>query len=251
VNLNYAYLPGWLENNALFRKIFLYRKLYLTKRKFSHFSQYGEDISIEKFFPKKNFKGFYVDVGCFHPVKYNNTYKLYRKGWRGINIDVDDIKIEGFNLSRSHDTNIACAISDTSGEVTWFSNGFYSLTNTLDPGYAKRRGKGKRQYLERKTNANTLSYVIDGTKYKDIEIDFLSVDAEAHDLQVLKSLDFDRYKPKIIAIESHVNHFGQLQSDELYSYITGKGYTLVNWVVMTLIFQRNTDSGEPKGRVWT
>ena len=47
-----------------------------------------------RFFPKK-YKGFFVDVGCFHPIKYNNTYRLYRKGWRGVNIDIDAIKIEG------------------------------------------------------------------------------------------------------------------------------------------------------------
>ena len=119
-----------MERNFIFRKLFLFRKLYLTKLKFTHYSGAGEDISIRKLFPG-DFRGLFVDVGCYHPIKYNHTWALYKKGWRGINIDIDDIKIELFNMVRREDVNIACAVSDKPGIVKYYRAGLFSQINSL------------------------------------------------------------------------------------------------------------------------
>ena len=209
------------------------RKLYLTQTKFSHFSQFAEDISIARLFDK-NYKGFFVDVGCFHPKKYNNTWRLYKRGWRGINIDIDSIKIAGFNLVRSKDVNISCAISDTEGELTYYSNGFYSLTISLDESFVKNNVKGK-NYIKKTTPTKKLTTILDESKYKDKQIDFLSIDAEAHDLEVLMSLDIERYNPKLIAVETHFALFTEVTESPLYQYLLSKGYCLVGWCGLTLL----------------
>ncbi|MCB0566748.1 MAG: FkbM family methyltransferase [Phaeodactylibacter sp.] len=233
---NYAHLPAWLENNWLFRKGFLLRKLFLTRRKFSHYAQFAEDVAVIRQF-HKGYKGIFVDVGCFHPVKYNNTYRLYRKGWRGVNIDIDKIKIEGFNMVRRGDVNIARAVSSETGEFTYWSNGFYSLTITLDEAFAA----GKPGYRKKVVKADTLTNILDGTKYKGRQIDFLSVDAEGHDFEVLRSLDFERYAPRLIAVETHYPTFDEVKNDALYQLLTGLGYVLANWVGLTLLFRRKGD----------
>ena len=233
MSLNYSHLPSWLENNRLFRFFFLIRKIFITKRVFRHFGQFAEDVTIGRLFPK-SYKGFFVDVGCFHPVKYNNTYALYRRGWRGINIDIDSIKIDGFRIARPRDTNIAAAVSTTEGEVTVYSDGFYSLNTTLDPKYAAERGR----YREKTLPASRLDRLIDGTKYKDSPIDLLTVDAESHDLEVLKSLDFERYAPKVVAVETHLQDLDAVADSELYQFITAKGYSLAGWCGLTLVFRR-------------
>jgi hypothetical protein len=79
--------------------------VFLTRSSLRYWSQYGEDIVLDRVLNLKR-KGFFVDVGCYHPVQYSNTYKLYRLGWRGINIDLDAIKIEAFNLRRPGDVNM-------------------------------------------------------------------------------------------------------------------------------------------------
>ena len=214
----------------MFKAIFLFRKLFLTKTRFSHYSQFAEDISIARLFPKK-YQGFFVDVGCFHPKKYNNTWRLYKKGWRGINIDIDEIKIAGFKLLRPSDTNICCAVSNKDGEVKYFSNGYYSLTISLDEAFTE----GKKGYIEKTTQCKKLTTIIDQTKYKNKKIDLLSVDAEAHDLEVLKSLDFERYDPKVIAIETHEVLFPDVVKSAVYQFLTGKGYCLVGWCGLTLL----------------
>lgn len=228
--VNRAHLPAWLEYNRLFRFIFLIRKLFLTKARFIHYSQFAEDISIRRFFPK-SYQGFFVDVGCFHPKKYNNTWLLYKRGWCGINIDIDPIKIAGFKLLRPADTNIATAISDIEGEVSLYSRGFYSLTSSL----SEKFSEGKTGYRTKKTTSKKLTTVLDESKYKDHEIDFLSVDAEGHDLEVLQSLDFKRYKPKLVAVESHFPLFSDVQESALYKFLVKKDYCLVGWSGLTLL----------------
>ena len=57
-----------------------------------------EDLNIINYFKDKK-NGFYIDVGCFHPLDRNNTYLLYKKNWRGINIDVSKFSIDLFKLA--------------------------------------------------------------------------------------------------------------------------------------------------------
>ena len=83
-------------------------KIFLPKKSYSMF---GEDIFIEKFFKKKP-KGIYVDVGCYHPLDGNNTHLLYKKGWNGINIDLNKTSIELFNKARKNDLNLRIAVSN-------------------------------------------------------------------------------------------------------------------------------------------
>jgi hypothetical protein len=50
------------------------------------YSQEGEDMVLYRTFETVK-EGFYVDVGAHHPDRFSNTYKFYKQGWRGINID--------------------------------------------------------------------------------------------------------------------------------------------------------------------
>jgi len=230
MSFNYTNLPSWIEQNPIFRKLFLLRKLFLTKTTFAHYSQFAEDISINRFFPK-SYKGFFVDVGCFHPKKYNNTWMLYKRGWRGVNIDIDSIKIEGFDIVRPRDKNIHSAVSNKEGQISYWANGFYSLTTSLDDSFAN----GKTGYIKKTAQCAKLSDILDDTKYKDKEIDFLSVDAEGHDLEVLESLDFDRYNPSLIAVETHRAIFPEILNSKLYRFLIEKDYCLVGWCGLTLL----------------
>ena len=230
MNTNDIHFPLWLQNNPLFRKLFLLRKLYLTKTTFKHHAFYAEDVSIARLLPQDH-AGFFVDVGCYHPVKYNNTYALYKRGWRGINIDIDQIKVDGFNWLRPKDTNITCAVSNTTGSITFYSKGLYSLTSTLDPEFVGN----KAGYIEQTVPCQRLTDIIDQSQFKDTPIDLLSVDVEGHDLQVLQSLDFDRYDPALIAVETHRALFTEVTDLPLYQYLIEKNYTLVAWCGLTLL----------------
>jgi len=89
-------MPPTLTNRLLaiapLRWLYLLRKVFLTRSSRRYWSQYGEDIVLDRVLNLRK-PGFYVDVGCYHPVKNNNTFKLYRRGWRGVNLDIDDCRV--------------------------------------------------------------------------------------------------------------------------------------------------------------
>ncbi len=229
----------WIENNWFLRKLFLIRKIWLSKTWFHHYSQYGEDVpTYIHLVPIK--KGFFVDVGCFHPKKYNNTYRWYKRGWRGVNIDLDPIKIEAFNMARPQDENLVFAINrDGTGELRdCYSFGRYSLISTLDKDFAEKQKSLGKSFVVRKIPVATLDYVLDRTRFAGRKIDLLTVDAEGHDLEILQSLSFERYSPGLILVELHQPTIGTVMSSPLYEFLIGKGYDLVNWVGPTLVFKR-------------
>ncbi|MFT5800454.1 MAG: hypothetical protein ACI956_000257 [Nonlabens sp.] len=231
---NHTHPPKWLERNFFFRSIFLFRKLFLTKRKSYYYGQEAEDVALRRIFPKR-YKGLFVDVGCFHPVKYNNTYHFYKKGWRGVNIDIDPIKIQGFNWLRRGDINIVKAVSDKKGSLQYWTNGFYSLVNTLDKAVAESRDNYELKTVE----TDTLTNIVDDTKYKNKQIDVLTIDAEGHDFIVLKSLDFKRYQPKVIVIETYAKRLEEVAELDIFKYLQQQDYDLVNWAGLSLIFRKN------------
>ena len=78
-----------------------------------------EDLILKDIF-KEISKGFYVDVGCYHPIHLSNTYLLYQKGWRGINIDLSEYSIELFDHTRNDDLNINAAVTNFDGKISFF-----------------------------------------------------------------------------------------------------------------------------------
>ena len=117
-----------LQNLYLKEKVFIKKKTY---------SQDGSDLKIVDFFKNKK-NGFFVDIGCFHPTRMNNTFLLYKKGWNGINIDLSKFSIDLFNFYRPKDTNINCAISDTTSKKILYYQKKFSLISTLDKTLAKK-----------------------------------------------------------------------------------------------------------------
>ena len=119
--------------NSITYKIYIYYNLYIRnkayrKRKF--YSQWGEDIFLQKHFENKNI-GFYVDIGCFHPTKFNNTNKMYQAGWTGINIDLNPFTIDLFKFARPRDINICAAVSNKKGFKNLFFDHQLSSLNTI------------------------------------------------------------------------------------------------------------------------
>ena len=74
------------------------------------FSQFGEDVFLDRYFARQP-TGVYVDVGAFHPLALSNTYRLYRRGWRGVNIEPNPEGYEDLRRYRQDDVNVNLAVS--------------------------------------------------------------------------------------------------------------------------------------------
>ena len=206
----------------------------------------GEDLEIVKYFENLN-NGFYVDVGCYHPVEVNNTYLLYKKNWKGINIDPNKFSIELFNFLRPDDLNYNLAISNKGGQGEFYYQKKLSKLSTLKKAIAK--GVFQENFKTKKITTSRLTDLIDKTKFKNKKIDFLNVDAEGSDLDVLKSLNFDIYRPKIICVEIITNpslapgyQFStvtKLEDSEIYKFLIKLNYNKTWSGVFSHVFADN------------
>ena len=168
---------------------FYFKINFLTKK--NTYSQFGEDLIILNFF--KSFKGRYVDVGCFHPIKYNNTFLLYQNGWSGINIDLNKTSIDLFNASRKKDTNIQACLSDVEKDSFIYFDSEFSALNSINEDNFKNFNLKKIKKIKVKTQ-------IFSNLVKE-KFDFLNIDCEGNDLKILKTIDFNVYTPKLICVE--------------------------------------------------
>lgn len=210
--LNKLYLYLYSIYSIYFKyKVFLKKKSYAQSR---------EDVFIKSQFPK-NFKGFFVDVGCNHPIRINNTYLLYLQGWRGINIDMDYKSIFLFNFLRDQDLNFNYAVSKEKKKINFFFNKKSDLNGSII--------KTKKFRYNKKIQSYPLNYILSKTKYKNKKIDFLSIDAEDSDFEVLKSLNLNVYCPRFICIEIRGSSMNKkkLRKSTIYSYLIKKKYKLV------------------------
>jgi hypothetical protein len=120
------------KKNNLIRKLYFFYNIYIRNRKFlNKGTQFGEDEYILDLF-EKNFKGKFLDIGCYHPTKHNNTYLMYKNGWSGINIDLNPLAIELFDFMRPRDININIGISDSEDERKLYFINEFNTQNTLD-----------------------------------------------------------------------------------------------------------------------
>ena len=87
---------------------------------------------------KKN-TGIYLDIGSQHPISNNNTYLLFKRGWSGVNIDLDKKNIDLFNVSRPNDINLNYAISSSVSEKKLYFYHDKSPINTLNSNVSFRK----------------------------------------------------------------------------------------------------------------
>jgi len=224
-----------------FYKFYLYYNLYYKNKiykKRKTYSQDLEDIFINEYFKNKNC-GFYIDIGCYHPIKYSNTALLYNRGWKGINIDMNSTSIDLFNIARNRDINICSAISSTNKQVTQFIDHSYSPVNTIDKKYSDIISKklSIKPFIEKKIQTYTLSQVL--KKYKVLlnQVDFLNIDVEAHDYEVLKGIDFVKIKPKIICIEIE-NFSSKLNFEKINNYLKKYNYIFIKKIGLNGFFEK-------------
>jgi FkbM family methyltransferase len=186
-------------------KIYLYYNLYIRHKAYlkrSQYSQWGEDKYIDGFF--KDIKnGIYLDIGCFHPFMYSNTCLLYRKGWRGINIDINPTSIDLFNIVRPNDTNLCTTISETKETFEVYYDDPFSPVNTLDKKfYENLKNKSNKSTKKIKVDSKSMKEILNISKI-DKSIDFINLDVEGMDYKILKNIDLKQLKPKLISVETH------------------------------------------------
>ena len=218
----------------------IYKKIYFK----NYFYSYGGiDALISRIFVSQK-KGIYVDVGAQHPIRNNNTYLLHKKGWSGINIDLDKKNIDLFTIARKLDVNVNAAISSSFTKMDLFYYHDKSPINTLSKAVANFQNSNVKEI--RSVETKTLTSILENSRYKNCQIDFLSIDVEGLELDVLNGFDISLYKPKIVVIEYLDLSIKKLEiknlnidnviNSSVYHFMKNNNYTLINWLHSDLVF---------------
>ena len=221
--------------------LFYRPKIFFPKKSYSLFQ---EDLFIKEYFKKKK-KGFFIDVGSYHPLDGNNTHLLYKKGWQGINFDINSYSIKLFEFLRKRDINIHSGISKKKSKLTMFYRKEINMLNTLDEKIAKIHFKNG--YNKKDIQVNTLNFFISKHLKKLKKIDFINIDVEGAELDVLKSLNFKHYKPQLICIEIHNikkmydTNYKYLKTNSIYNYLVNRKYRIIWQNKYSFIFEKKND----------
>ena len=203
------------------------------------YSQNGEDLILNRFLENKK-NGFYIDIGAHHPIRFSNTYLFYKKGWRGINIDAMPGSMDLFNKIRSRDINIEKGIANIKSEFM-----FYQFNESALNTFCKKEAFGKNRDNYKIINksivkVDTLENLLNKFLPKDIEIDFMNIDVEGKDEEVLFSNNWNKYRPNIILVESLKKTLINKKPCSIIEFLNSKGYSLLNKAYDTFIFKNNS-----------
>lgn len=233
----------------------------LTK-KGKFYSSYGEDAILQRYFEHRAWKednrsfvpllgtrlktGFYVDVGAYMPKTFSNTYCFYKRGWRGINIDATPGSMRIFNRVRRRDINLEVAVSDRETELTFYWWGTRSPLNTLCLEAAPKWDWPLDQPpCKVRVQSLRLETILDRYLPAGQPITFISVDVEGHDLEVLRSNDWSRYRPEFVVVEKHEDVIQKILESDVAMFLDKVGYSLYSWAKPTLIYKADDFTSEP------
>ena len=205
------------------------------------YSQEGEDRVLASLLfkirgGKEATDGYYVDVGAHHPYRYSNTCFFYQRGWQGINIDAMPGSMAAFRKERPRDINVESGIGRQAGTSKFFVFNVPAL-NTFDEDLAKARTNDAWHVTHTvDVPIAPLSEVLKQHLPKGRAIDFLTIDVEGFDLDVLQSNDWERYRPSIVLVETFGRSVDDLALDPVTGYMRSLGYVPYSKTVNTTLF---------------
>ncbi|MCY2964675.1 MAG: FkbM family methyltransferase [Planctomycetota bacterium] len=168
------------------------------------YSQNREDVLLNRLFPP-GYKGFYVDVGANHPIQGSVTAHFYTaREWRGVNIEPTDVYNDIVSV-RTRDTNLNCAVSSQSGESTFYEFPASTGVSTFSADLAKTaEEKLKIAPRTHSVPVKTLEQICG--EHASGQIDFMSIDVEGHERQVIAGGNWRKYRPRVVLVEATLPH---------------------------------------------
>lgn len=190
-------------------------------------------------YPMRTETGFYVDVGAHHPERFSNTYLFYEMGWRGINIDAMPGSMKEFLRLRPRDINIEAAVAEEVRDLT-----FYIFNEPALNGFSKDLAEERAGKLydwkiieERPMKTVPLAQLLERHVPPGQKIDFMSIDVEGLDLEVLRSNNWEKFRPSVLLVEDSDEVTGfEGETSEISRYLEARGYRSCCKTLLTTFF---------------
>ena len=204
----------------------LIRSLVGLRNETDFYSQAGEDAIVSNVFnyvvPKTN--GFYIDIGAYDPFKHSNTYLLYKAGWRGVNIDPRPGSKKLFDRHRPDDINIQAGVAMHEGTLTYHVVAEDSTMNSLSRENLERIGMFDKVKRTVEVPVRTLNSIFnDHPEIKSV--DYLNIDAEGYEKEIISGLDTCAVKPTVVSLEQNGTFtFSDVLRSDTYELMARRGY---------------------------
>jgi FkbM family methyltransferase len=165
------------------------------------YGQVFEDVFLERLFAGQA-EGFYIDIGAWHPVKYSVSYPFYQRGWRGICVEPIERYARLSDRLRPRDLNLRCLVGSAAGDKTLLvAEGLDGLSTTV-PDYAPLAEKLGAVMRPVVFSTRTLDDIC--SAHVEGPIDFMKIDVEGAEREVLEGCDWRRWRPRVIIVEATV-----------------------------------------------
>lgn len=182
------------------------------------YSYHSEDLLIDAILGNRKW-GRYIDIGANDPIFRNNTKRFSLKGWTGINVEPCPDKFAAICKDRPGDINLNIVMSDKNSKVPFFILD-WDMASTLDKGVADAHCKEFNTGIREVRFIQTMRFDTLMEMYSDnAPIAFVSIDIEKHELPVLKTNNWDKYRPKLFCIELCYD-----LAEETTEFMVSKGY---------------------------
>lgn len=194
------------------------------------YSQRGEDILISFIFRSLEIlKPSYIDIGANDPIRASNTALLYQAGSHGINIEPNPVLFKKLVTHRKRDVNLNVGIAGKQSMLELYIMNVPSLS-TFSKEEASRMAKEYGFVIKKivPTEVSTVTEIV--TKHSNGQFpDLLTLDVEGLDEQILRSIDFNKNRPKVICVETISFSIGRngVKNNTLIDFLKGKDYLLV------------------------
>ena len=204
-----------------------------------NYSQEGEELALQRLMPLDS-SGHYVEVGAYHPRRLSNTYALYRRGWRGLNIDATPGSMEAFRRLRPEDVNVEHAVSDSSTPLQFHEFASPAL-NTFDAALAETYvAAGWERSGIREITPRPLRDILAEHWPQGRPIHLMNIDVEGEEMGVLRSNDWDAYRPQWLIIEVLDTPLQALEGHPVIAFLAARGYVPVAKLAQSVILTRGT-----------
>lgn len=205
------------------------------------YAQLGEDRILDFLFQRLGIKNpSYLDIGTNHPISGSNTYYFYSKGSRGVCIEPDPALYALIKRHRGQDTILNVGIGlDEQQEADFyiFDTHGWNTFSKEEAEYRKSNGQPYREVI--KMPLKNINQII-ASHFSKVP-DFISIDVEGLDFEIIKTLDFSKYAPTVLVMETI--RFGMTNKEEkqhhIIDYVKSKGYNVYADTYVNTIFLKN------------
>lgn len=208
-----------------------------------YYGQQGEDAILYSIFNDmiiNSISGFYIDIGAFHPTKYSNTKIFYDLGWHGINIEPLKSNYNLFIKQRTKDINLNIGISSKSEEKKFHVFDYNNMSTFSNETANKFEGMDRKVLYTEIIKCYPLNYVLEKNISKNQKIDFMNVDVEGLELEVLESNNWDVFRPKILLVEDLNIQYMDIDAfanSDIIRFLKSINYNMIAKTPFTLIFE--------------